>query len=234
MIEQTGLILTAEFKQKVAEFRKVWTDYYANIGREDTPKYDGNGKQIVNKKGTTGYDYIEEGWMRSKLDQHFPGWSSEMTAPLHFLGAEWVVAQLELQIIDFSLIPLGITPPIRKFYGADSVRIQYKQGTEHIPANIIDVGDNCKQAITSALKFAINRLTRIGDDVYGKRTEIEGAGDIEEVIEMSGNMKMFTKWLLSHKVSYTDTFEILGIKSLDEIKNVNEAMSIIKETKGIK
>ncbi len=39
--------------------------------------------------------------------------------------------------------------------------------------NIIDVGDNCKQAVTSALKYAANRLTRIGDDVYGKRLEYE-------------------------------------------------------------
>jgi hypothetical protein len=227
-------LISPEFRQQVADFKKVWTEHYQEIGREETPKYDGAGKQVIKPKGNTGYDYIDETWMRAKLDEHFPGWSMTMASPLHFLGAEWVVAQIELQIIDFSLIPLGITPPVRKFYGVDSVRIQFKKDSEHKPENIIDVGDNCKQAVTSALKYAINRLTRIGDDVYGKRTEMEGAGDIETVIEMSGSMNMFTKWITSHKISFTELFKILDIHSLDEITSVNEAMNKVKAAKNIK
>jgi len=227
-------LITPEFQDKINVFRKEWTEYYQNIGREETPEFDGSGKKIISKKGTTGYDYIEESWMRSKLDQHFPGWSQIMSAPLHFLGAEWVVAQIELQIIDFGLIPLGITPPIRKFYGVDSVRIQYKKDTEHTPDNIVDVGDNCKQAVTSALKYAINRLTRIGDDIYGKRTEMESAGSMEEVIKMSNNMTMFTKYLGKHKILSSEVFRILGINSYDDIKDVNKALNKIKEKKRIK
>ena len=75
--------------------------------------------------------------MRECLDKHFPGWSWEAAAPLHFLGAEWVVAQGHLIIVDEHLIAFGIQPPIRKFYGVDSVRIQYGQGKPHTPENIV-------------------------------------------------------------------------------------------------
>ena len=227
-----------EFLAKVKEFKKDWRKKYKDISKEPTPAVDGTGKKIINKKGSTGYDYIEESYMRDCLDKHFPGWSQEMAAPLHFLGAEWVVAQLHLCIIDEFLIPFGIVPPIRKFYGVDSVRIQYGQGKPHTPENIVDVGDNCKQAVTSAMKYAINRMTHIGDDVYGKRIEEEGAGSLEEVmtaaIEEGGGATEFGRWVQENKWKWGEIFKILGVKDMSEISDYKEAMNKVKEAKKLK
>ena len=221
-----------EFLAKVKEFKKDWRKKYKDISKEKTPAVDGTGKKIINKKGSTGYDYIEESYMRDCLDKYFPGWSQEMAAPLHFLGAEWVVAQLHLCIIDEFLIPFGIVPPIRKFYGVDSVRIQYKQGAIHNPENIVDVGDNCKQAVTSALKYAINRMTHIGDDVYGKRIEEEGAGSLEDVVMASGDGTSFGRWVADNKLKWSEVFQVLGVKGVNEIVDFKEAIGKIKAKKG--
>ena len=226
-----------EFLTKVKEFKKDWHKKYKDISKEPTPAVDGTGKKIINKKGSTGFDYIEESYMRECLDKHFPGWSLEMAAPLHFLGAEWVVAQLHLSIIDEFLVPFGFNPPIRKFYGVDSVRIQYKQNAPHNPENIVDVGDNCKQAVTSALKYAINRMTHIGDDIYGKRVEEEGAGSLEEVMaaafESGGGATEFGRWVTENKWSWGDIMQILGVKSMTEVTDYGEAYKKVKKAKEL-
>lgn len=227
-----------EFLEKIHEFKKDWHKKYTDISHEKTPEVDGTGKKIINKKGNTGYDYIEESYMRECLDKHFPGWSVEMASPLEFLGAEWVVAQVHLIVIDECLIPFGVTPPVRKYYGVDSVRIQYKKDMQHTHDNIIDVGDNCKQAVTSATKVAINRLTRIGDDVYGKRLEMDGAGSYEEVaqaaiIEGGGHIE-FSRWVQGHGWTFSSIYKILGVKGFEEITDFENAMKKIKEEKHIK
>jgi hypothetical protein len=233
-----AVALTPEFKERLEAFKKDWHKIYQEIARERTPEVDGEGKLIIKPKGNTGYDYIEEAYMRAMLDKHFPGWSVEQAAPLQFLGSEWVVAQVILSIIDEHLLAFNINPPIRKFYGVDSVRIQYKSGTPHTEDNIIDVGDNCKQAVTSAIKYAINRLTRIGDDVYGKRTEEEGAGTIEEVQEIilqeTGDAGAFTKLLKEYKILISEACKLLEVSDIREIKDYQEAWGKIKKIKGIK
>jgi len=178
-----------EFIIKIRDFKKEWSAFYDNISHEDTPAMDAGGNYVIRKR-PDGYKYIIEQYMRKMLNKHFPGWSWE-GMPLHFLGAEWVVSQGHLIILDPFLLALG-TNPWRKYYGQDSVRIQYRTKTvtdletkeskkvsmEHTPENIVDVGDNCKSAATAALKVAINRLCGIGDDIYGKRiTEENERGD---------------------------------------------------------
>lgn len=239
-INNTPEFLTPDFQKKVKEFKKDWYDRYTKIGKEKTPDVDGTGKKIVKPKGNTGFDYIEETYMRDRLDKHFPGWSWEMAAPLHFLGAEWVVAQGHLLIIDESLIAFHVLPPIRRFYGVDSVRIQYSKGQTHTPEFIVDVGDNCKQAVTSALKYAINRLCRIGDDVYGKRLEMEGAGTIEDILSGAAGAsaelvqqtgyKAFGELLTKNHIRWSEAYEILGTNDIIDYK---EAWNKIKAAKGL-
>ena len=236
MAQQEALELySKDFLIKVNAFNKDWYQFYTKISKEKTPEVDGTGKKIINKKGTTGYDYIEESYMRLCLDKHFPGWSWESAAPLHFLGAEWVVAQGHLCIIDIHLITLGIVPPVRKFYGVDSVRIQYKSGNPHTNENIIDVGDNCKQANTSAMKYAINRLTHIGDDVYGKRIEEEGAGAYEDLVSMDSSSpdvkaRAFNELVKSKRMPWSKVFKILEIGGLSEITDYGKAYNDLKKS----
>lgn len=229
----TDIVYTPEFKRKITEFKKEVYNKYQEVSQEKTPQVDGGGRKIIEKR-PDGYDYIVESYMRDALDRHFPGWSWEAAAPLQFLGSEWVVAQGHLCVIDDCLLAYGINPPIRKFFGVDSVRIQYKQGSEHVPSNIVDVGDNCKQANTAALKYAINRLCHIGDDVYGKRIDYEGAGTYATILETKADAKTFGLWVEEHKWPWGDVMKILDVKSMEEITDFGEAYKKVKEAKGMK
>jgi hypothetical protein len=230
-METTLIEYSEDFKAKIAAFRADMHKFYTVIGAEQTPQYDGAGRKVIDHR-PDGKDYIIEAYMRNRLDFHFPGWSWEMAAPLHFLGAEWVVAQGHLCIIDPYLLVYGIHPPVRKFYGVDSVRIQYKKDSIHEAANIIDVGDNCKQANSAAFKYAINRLTCIGDDVYGKRIDEEGAGTAEQVIMQTSDQvlqrNMFMQYIQDHKIKAGDVFGILGVQSLNEITDYITALQKLK------
>jgi len=229
-MDNTDLILTNEFKAKVQVFRQECFNLYQDISKEPTPKFDGEGREIIGKKGN--YDSVHDSWMRNRLDFHFPGWSWEMAAPLHFLGAEWVVAQGTLTIIDTSLIPLGVSP-LRKFYGVDSVRIQYKKDLPHLPENLVDIGDNAQQANTGALKRAINRLTHICDDIYGKQMESDGAGTLESLLLTKNDSLTFSRWIQEERhISWADVFSILDIKGLGEVKDFVQAMHTIKDKRG--
>lgn len=227
----------ADFVTRVQQLKKDMHDFYTKIGEEATPPFDASGRPIVAQR-PDGKDYIIESYMRKKLTQYFPGWSLEKAGDLHFLGMqgvpEWVAAEVHLCIIDEHLVAFGIVPPIRKFYGVDSVRIQYKKGSLHIAENIIDVGDNCKQAVSAAFKYAINRLTNIGDDIYGKRIDLEGAGTIEQIMEgdnTSDNMaeKMFNEFLRNKRILPSKVFKILNIKDMSEIVDFKEAYRRVKE-----
>jgi len=229
-----ALAISDEMRLAIKNFKEDMYKEFQQVSREETPVLDGEGRAIV-KKRPDGYNYIIASYMFDRLSKHFPGWSLEMAAPLDFHGAEWVTAQVNLIVIDYGLLAQGM--PLehckRKFYGVDSLRIQYGKDKEHKPENLVDLGDNCKSAITAAGKWAINRLLGIGDDVYGKRIEEEGAGSLETVLETRGDAVTFGKLVAQHKISYNEIFEILGVKGLSEITNFTEAWGKIKEAKGL-
>lgn len=226
------IFYSPEFIERCAQLKKDMHDAYVKIGEQPTPRVDASGRKIVEKR-PDGKDYIIEAYMRKKLDEHFPGWTLDTAAPLQFLGSEWVVAQVLLCIIDEKLLAFGIIPPIRKFYGVDSVRIQYSKDRPHTPENIIDVGDNCKQAVSAAFKYAINRLTNIGDDIYGKRMDLEGAGSLEDVITSTKSSalagQLFAEFIQQRHIRPTMALEVLKVKSLEEITDYDKAISNLKE-----
>jgi len=229
------LLFSPELQEKIEAFKREWYQYYKKISKTKTPTYDGAGRQIV-KQRPDGKNYIEAAWMVDRLTKHFPGWSWEAAAPLHFLGSEWVVAQGHLIIVDERLLAFGINPPIRKYYGVDAVRIQYKKDAPHTPENIIDIGDNCQSAVTGAQKRAINRLTGEGDDIYGKRVEEEGSGSMGEmlsgsvVISTDNQSRMFGKFLSEKHIPVSKALEILKVKKLSEITDFKAAHdTLVKE-----
>jgi len=234
----TTIPFSPDLVERIDAFKENWYKHYKKISKQKTPVYDGSGKQIV-KKRPDNKDYIDDAWMSDRLNKYFPGWSWEAAAPLHFLGSEWVVAQGHLVIIDERLLAFGINPPLRRFYGTDAVRIQYKRDMPHTPENIIDVGDNCQSAITGAKKRAINRLTGIGDDIYGKRIEEEGAGSMEDIITgktvgtTDSQAKMFNEFLAKHKIPVSKAVSILSIKSLASITDYKQALDTISKELGL-
>jgi|GEM_PF-2416316 len=220
-----------EFLDQVRQFKADMHKFYAEIGAEETPKYDGAGREII-KKRKDGYEYLPETYMRNKLDQYFPGWTWEMGGPPQFLGTEWVFVWGTLSIIDEHLLAFGINPPVRKYSGTNGVRIKFKEGSEHIAPNVIDIGNDVAAANSKAFKIAINRLTRIGDDVYGKRIDEEGAGSLEEIImtteDSSKARDMFMKYVDGKKILISRVCAILGIKGLSEITDYQEAYQTLK------
>lgn len=222
--------ITPEFLKLATQIKQDMYCHYQEVSKEPTPKVDGTGKKIRDFKGTQ--EYVEEQWMRDRLTKYFPGWSWDKAGDIQFLGSEWVVADGTLTIIDESLLALGIIPPVRRYWAGDSVRIQFKKDMPHTPENIIDIGDNVQSAITGAMKRAINRLTGICDDVYGKRVESEGAGDLEVVLTTNPDQTKFFQWTQNHKLLASDILKIVGVKDLNEITDYKLAQESIKKAKG--
>jgi len=219
-------------EEKVRTFKKDWFKHYKKISKEKTPQVDGSGKKIRDFKGN--YEFIIAAYMVECLDKHFPGWSWQYVAPLQFLGAEWIVAQGELLIVDEKLLAFGIQPPYRKYYGCGAARVMYPQNTAHEIGKIIDINNNVKAANTEAMKVAINRLTHIGDDVYGKRVEEEGMGSYEDVVIQQNDATSFGRWVANNKLKWSDVFQLLEVKGINEISDFSKAMATIKEAKGWK
>jgi len=226
-------LYSPEFLDKIKQFKDDMHKFYTDIGKEKTPEYDASGRKIIEKR-PDGYDYIIEGYMRKKLDQYFPGWSWEQGI-IQFLG-EWIVTSAHLVIIDEHLLAFNIQPPVRRFFGSGADRIQFKRDKPHTQENVVDIDKNVATSNTKALKRAINRLTNIGDDVYGKRIDEEGAGSLEEVImatdQPSKAKDMFMKYVDSKKVLVSKVCTLLGIKSLGEIKDYQQAFQTLKEKLG--
>ena len=123
-----------------------------DISYKETPK-----SQV--KKRPDGMDYVEEGFMRNQLNKHYPIWSWDIDE-VQFLGGEWVWCRGHL-----SIVKEGVT---RKFGSVGATRVQFKKGSDLIPANIVDIDKNVASANTDAFKRAVNRLCNVCDDVYRK------------------------------------------------------------------
>jgi len=223
-----------ELKEQISAFKRDWYEKLSAIGNEETPLVDGTGKKVRDKKGNTGQEFITDEWMRDRLNYYFPAWSWEMAAPLHFLGAEWVVGQGHLIILDEYLLSFGINPPYRKYYASDAVRIQYAKNQPHTIENIVDVGDSCQAVLTLCLKRAINRLIGTGNDVYGKRVQSEGAGNLTDVLTgghlaVDSQITVFNQWLSKQGIALALAYEVLGIKKLGEITSFEIATKRLVE-----
>jgi len=150
---------------KISEVEDAMREKRKGISETPTPK-----SQV--KRRPDGLDYVEEKFMRHKLDEHYPIWSWESSGnnPIQILGSEYVVATGKLVIFDE-----GVT---RSFFSPGAARIMYKkdkktgQPLPHTIENMVDLDKNVASANTFAFKRAINRLTHISDDVYRKQVEM--------------------------------------------------------------
>ena len=111
------------------------------------------------EKKADGYDYVDEAYMRDRLNKYYPIWSWKID-DTEFLGAEWCIVRGTLTIIDNG-IP-------RYFSSVGAARVQFKRNTEHLAENVVDIDKNVASANTNAFKRSINRLCNIADDVYRK------------------------------------------------------------------
>lgn len=229
--------MSPEFQSNIRKFKQEWFRVYDNISRQQTPKRDKKGTQVI--KEINGLDYIIEGYMRSLLDRNFPGWSWEATSNPLQIVLNYVVVAGHLKIIDEHLLAFGIIPPYRYYMGIGGARIQFKSGQPQSPQAVVDIDKNVKSANSNALKVAINRLCHIGDDVYHKRIDEEGLV-IEsnepkaEIIIEKDDLGQLGYFISDNRISPVEAMKILNIDDFRKVADVNEAIKKIKEARGMK
>lgn len=114
-------------------------------------------------------EFVSEDYMKFLLNKHFKSlWSwvgfgaglqvHEVIGQVSFTGT--------LQILEGGIL-------LRQFTACGGSAIKLKSGEAISIANIINFGNDCKAANTDAFKKAINMLTNICDDVYGKKPDIK-------------------------------------------------------------
>ena len=121
---------------------------HQHVSEEPTPQ------DVV--KSRNGFEYVDEGYMRWRLNQHYPIWSWEVIK-YETLGDKAIVVHGRLKIMDEG-IP-------RSFDSVAAHRIaQARSG-----AGYVDLGNDLKAANSDAFKVAVNRLCNVADDVYRKQ-----------------------------------------------------------------
>lgn len=231
----------AAFHDKLDAFNRDWHEQYMSLSRRKTPQYSKSGDQII-KKRWDGLDYVSVGYMVKLLDKHFPGWSWRavgQTPTQVIVQLGWIVVSGELAIIDPMLLQFGINPPYRYFHGTGAARIMTKKDQPPTAATIVDLDKNVKAANSEAFKVAINRLTFICDDVYGKRNEVEGlsaeditSGTADMVIPSGAAQKFFTDYVTASKKPYSEVFKALGVNGMGEIRDYADALRKLQKAWG--
>ena len=107
-------------------------------------------------KSRNGFDYVDEGYMRWRLNQHYPIWSWEVVK-YETLGDKAIVVHGRLKIIDEG-VP-------RSFDSVAAHRIAVSRNG----SGYVDLGNDLKAANSDAFKVAVNRLCNVADDVYRKQ-----------------------------------------------------------------
>ena len=152
MKQKTEIVKNGSYLTEIEE--TLYTKH-KSISSEKTPKH-------FVKRRPDGMDYVEEAYLREKLNEYYPIWSWVIDKT-EFLGAEWCIVSGELQVV--------IDGVVRKFGSVGAARVQFKRGQPHAAENVIDIDKNLASANTNAFKRAINRLCNIADDVYRKHVE---------------------------------------------------------------
>jgi len=107
-------------------------------------------------KSRNGFDYVDEGYMRWRLNQHYPIWSWEVVK-YESLGDKAIVVHGRLKVMDEG-VP-------RSFDSVAAHRIAVSRSG----SGYVDLGNDLKAANSDAFKVAVNRLCNIADDVYRKQ-----------------------------------------------------------------
>ena len=119
-----------------------------------------------------GFEYVDEGYMRSLLNKNFPIWNWEIQK-YEILGDVEIIVHGKLQVLDEGLP--------RIFDAVASHRIAKNA------KGYVNISNDLKSANTDAFKVAVNRLCNIADDVYRKQVvdynlDDKQKANIEEIL----------------------------------------------------
>ena len=112
------------------------------------------------------FDYVDEGYMRWRLNQHYPIWSWEVIK-YETLGDKAIVVHGRLKVMDEG-VP-------RSFDSVAAHRIAVSRNG----SGYVDLGNDLKAANSDAFKVAVNRLCNVADDVYRKQYIDKSLGDVQ-------------------------------------------------------
>jgi len=216
-------------------FKEDWHKDYLQHSKRKTPQYDKAGNRIIQRRPWDNLEYVPEGYMRKALDQYFPGWSWLPVGGTQIIvQLGWVVVDGQLAIIDPRLVAMGIHPPYRYFHGNGAARITTKKDMPISAASIVDLDKVVKSANSEAFKVAVNRLTFICDDVYGKRVETEGvtaediaSGAVE--IPSGAAQQAFNDFVRRSGKPYSEVFKALGVTNMAGVTDYAKALRDLQE-----
>ena len=177
---------------------------HKDISSTDTPK------PYIETRAD-GFDYVDEGYMRALLNEHFPIWNWEIKK-YEILGDVEIIVHGKLIVVDEGLP--------RTFDAVASHRIAKNQ------KGYVNISNNLKSANTDAFKVAVNRLCNIADDVYRKQMIDYNLNDsqisnIEEILSGIGDSDLTDK--------IKDEVDSLGINSqnyestIKKLNNIKES-----------
>jgi len=142
--QQCNKIIATPVNGEIDLIRNIHRD----VSSTKTPSY------YVSDKG--GFDYVDEGYMRSVLNEHYPLWSWEVIK-YEFIGDKAISVHGRLTILDH-----GVTRHFESV-AAHRIAVSRKDG------NYTDLGNDLKSAVTDCFKVCVNRLCNVADDVYRKQ-----------------------------------------------------------------
>ena len=100
------------------------------------------------------FEYVDEAFMRSVLNNSFPIWNWEILS--------WEIVEGSIAV--HGRLTVNDCGTVRSYDALASHRIAFKRDT-----NVhVDLGNDLKSANTDCFKVAVNRLCNVSDDVYRK------------------------------------------------------------------
>ena len=162
-------------------------------------------------KSRNGFDYVDEGYMRWRLNQHYPIWSWEVIK-YETLGDKAIVVHGRLKVIDEG-VP-------RSFDSVAAHRIAVSRNG----SGYVDLGNDLKAANSDAFKVAVNRLCNVADDVYRKQY-------IDNTLSQNqyDNMLLIMSQLDVQEAGRVDVALQSGKINKDNYEKVVSKLKVIKE-----
>ncbi len=165
-------------------------------------------------KSRSGFDYVDEGYMRWCLNKHYPIWSWEIIK-YETLGDKAIVVHGRLRIMDEG-VP-------RSFDSVAAHRIAVSRSG----SGYVDLGNDLKAANSDAFKVAVNRLCNVADDVYRKQYIDRSLTDkqFEKVISVMSQMNTEDADKVKAALEY-------GTINKDNYNKVLSKLKVTKENKN--
>lgn len=202
-----SLIVTSDYENQSAFFEEISNKIRESIKEAEsieTPQY-------AIKKRPDGFDYVDDEYMRRRLNEITPIWNWELSH-IQMFGSEALVV--------VGTLTANIDGIITKTSGEGGATIHRSKETQRL----LPPGNAVKAASSDALKKAINRRFGIANDVYRKNRETI----ITEILEMAESFQDELKVVIFKSIDKLKDYEATiafrdKVKAkLEEIKNNEE------------